>query len=97
MNSKTMSICLVFSLSNLGGVAFGGALDVIDNINERSFYTNSIARPTATNPIMRNRFKLALATLPRTKRKALMRDCQDAGMTKPYAEFCADLNALAGS
>ncbi|TGQ29040.1 hypothetical protein EN859_033955 [Mesorhizobium sp. M00.F.Ca.ET.216.01.1.1] len=91
--------CLVrvLALSAFGGVAFAGALDVIDNINKQPFYTSSIARMHPTSPIMRTRFRAALETLPKAKRMAMMRECQDAGMTKPYAEFCADLNALAGS
>jgi hypothetical protein len=27
---------------------------------------------------------------------AMMKECQDAAMSKPHAEFCAKLNALAG-
>lgn len=95
MNIRAKCLTAAFALSALGGTASGGALDVIDPINQQSFfYTSSIKGPTHTDPIMRSRFRAALETLPMGKRKAMMRDCQDAGMTKPYAEFCSDLNAL---
>ncbi|MER9413893.1 hypothetical protein [Mesorhizobium sp. M0589] len=97
MNTKTTCLVLAFTLSGLGRDALAGALDVIDPINKQSFYTSSIKEPVHTNPIMRGRFKAAFKTLPHAKRMAMMRECQDAAMTKPYAEFCADLNALAGS
>jgi hypothetical protein len=97
MNIKSTCLGLAFTLSVFGGDAFAGALDVIDPINTQSFYTSSIKEPVHTNPIMRARFRAALKTLPHAKRMAMMRECQDAAMTKPYAEFCADLNALAGS
>lgn len=35
--------------------------------------------------------------MPQTKREMMMRECQDATMSKPDAEFCADVNAVAGS
>ncbi|ESY90252.1 MULTISPECIES: hypothetical protein [Mesorhizobium] len=95
MNTKAKCLATAFALSALGGSAFAGALDIIDPINQQSsLYTSSIKVPTHTDPIMRSRFRAALETLPMGKRKAMIRECQDAGMTKPYAEFCADLNAL---
>ncbi|AEH88838.1 hypothetical protein [Mesorhizobium opportunistum] len=95
MNIKAKCLVTAFALSIIGGSAFAGALDVIDPINQQSFiYTSSIKGPTHTDPVMRSRFRAALETLPMAKRKAMIRECQDAGMTKPYAEFCADLNAL---
>ncbi|MER9757901.1 hypothetical protein NKJ46_31745 [Mesorhizobium sp. M0166] len=97
MNIKAKCLVAAFAVSVLGGSALAGALDVIDPINKQTFYTGSIRELNHTNPIMRTRFKAALATLPQAKRRAMMRECQDAAMTKPYAEFCADLNALAGS
>ncbi|PZV34740.1 hypothetical protein [Mesorhizobium kowhaii] len=97
MNIKSTCLGAAFALSVLSGDVFAGALDVIDPINTQSFYTGSIKEHVQTNPIMRARFRAALKTLPHAKRMAMMRECQDAAMTKPYAEFCADLNALAGS
>ncbi|MER8411750.1 hypothetical protein [Mesorhizobium sp. M1342] len=95
MNIKAKCLCAAIAFSTLEGSAFAGALDVIDPISQRSFYyTSSIKGPTHTDPIMRSRFRAALEVLPMGKRKAMIRECQDAGMTKPYAEFCADLNPL---
>ncbi|ESY07267.1 MULTISPECIES: hypothetical protein [unclassified Mesorhizobium] len=95
MDVRAKCLVTAFALSVIGGSAFAGALDVIDPINQLSFsHTSSIKRQTHTDPVMRSRFRAALGTLPMGKRKAMIRECQDAGMTKPYAEFCADLNAL---
>ncbi|MBZ9735726.1 MULTISPECIES: hypothetical protein [unclassified Mesorhizobium] len=98
MNIRGVCLGAAFSLSASSGIAAAGALDVIDPINQlQPLHTGSIRETGHTSPVMRSRFRAALATLPNTKREAMMRECQDAGMTKPYAEFCADLNALAGS
>lgn len=98
MNIRGVCLGVAFSFSAFGGIAVAGALDVIDPINQQHpFYTGSVRETGHTSPVVRSRFRAALATLPSTKRKAMMRECQDAAMTKPYAEFCADLNAFAGS
>lgn len=36
-------------------------------------------------------------SMPDDMRDEVKRECNDAAMSKPYAVFCADVNALAGS
>lgn len=98
MNIRTICLGMTLCLSISGGAAVAGALDVIDPINQlHPLYTGSIGKARQTSPVMRSRFRAALATLPDATRRAMMRECQDEGMTKPYAEFCADLHALGGA
>ncbi|ESX19320.1 hypothetical protein X747_08830 [Mesorhizobium sp. LNJC384A00] len=33
---------------------------------------------------------------PKAMREMILRECNDAAMSKPYAEFCADVNSLRG-
>jgi hypothetical protein len=79
------------SLIDTCGVAFAGALDAMENT--RPFYTDASMKTLKPMP----EFKVPFMAMPQTKREMMMRECQDATMSKPYAEFCADENALAGS
>lgn len=89
MNIK--AICLgAFAFSAAGGPAFAGALDVADNI--RPFYTDSSMTRLRPMP----EFKAAFMATPKAKRMMMMKECQDEAQSKPYAEFCAEVNALAG-
>ncbi|MGX5802435.1 hypothetical protein ACWGS9_14420 [Bradyrhizobium sp. Arg314] len=90
MNIKSICLGGAIALSAFGGVALAGALDVVDNI--RPFYTD--ASMTTLKPIPE--FKATFMAVPKAKREMMMRECQDAAMSKPYAEFCADVNALGG-
>ncbi|WP_353018988.1 hypothetical protein [Mesorhizobium sp. M1403] len=65
-------------------MAFAGALDAMENI--RPFYTDASMK--TLKPM--SEFKVAFMAMPQTKREMMMRECQDATMSKPYAEFCAD-------
>ncbi|PZV34568.1 hypothetical protein B5V02_31080 [Mesorhizobium kowhaii] len=67
------------------------ALDAMENI--RPFYTDANMKTLKPMP----EFKVTFMAMPQTKREMMMRECQDATMSKPDAEFCADVNAVAGS
>lgn len=89
MNVK--AICLgAFTLSIAVNAALAGALDVIDNL--QPFYTDSSMKTLRPMP----EFKAAFMAAPTGTRDMMMRECQDAAQSKPYAEFCANVNALAG-
>jgi hypothetical protein len=90
MNLK--GICLgALALSMVGGVAFAGALDEPDNM--APFFTDSgmkTMKPMAD-------FKAAFMAMPMEKQAAMKKECQDAAMSKPHAEFCANVQALGGA
>ena len=90
MNIK--NICLgALALSMVSGAAFAGALDSPDNM--APFYTDSnmkTMKPTAE-------FKTAFMALPMEKQEEMKKECIDAAMSKPYAEFCANVQALGGA
>lgn len=90
MNIK--AICLgAFALSVLSGVAFAGALDEPSNM--QPFFTDAgmkTMKPKAE-------FKAAWDAMAKDKQGAMMKECQDAAMSKPHAEFCANLQALGGA
>lgn len=89
MNLKT--ICLgALALSMVSGVAFAGILDEPDNM--APFFTDSgmkTMKPMAD-------FKTAFMAMPMEKQAAMKKECQDAAMSKPHAEFCANVNTLGG-
>ena len=90
MNIKAICLGAAFALSAFGGVAFAGALDVVDNI--RPFYTDASMKTLKPMP----EFKATFMAMPQNSRKMMMKECNDAAQSKPYAEFCANVNALAG-
>lgn len=73
------------------GSAFAGALDEPSNM--APFYTDASMK-TLKSP---EEMKAVWNAMPEEKRKTMMRECQDAAMSKPYAEFCADVMALGGA
>ncbi|MCV3205709.1 hypothetical protein OHD62_05850 [Mesorhizobium sp. YC-39] len=82
MNIK--AICLgAFAVCALGRTAVAGALDVVDNL--APFYTDASMKTLKPMP----EFNAAFMAKPKPMRN-------DAAMSKPYAEFCADVNALRG-
>ncbi|MBZ9794814.1 hypothetical protein [Mesorhizobium sp. ES1-4] len=90
MNLKL--ICLATaSLFALGGAALAGALDEPSNM--APFYADSALKQL--KPMAE--FKKVFMAMPKEKQEEVHRLCQDAAMSKPHAEFCADVNALAGS
>ena len=90
MNLK--NICLgALALSMVGGMAFAGALD--EPANMAPFFTDSsmkTMKPEAD-------FKAAWASTAKDKQDKMMKECQDAAMSKPHAEFCANLMAYGGA
>ena len=90
MNFK--NICLgALALSMVSGVAFAGALDEPDNM--APFFTDSSMK--TMKPMAE--FKAAFMAMPMEKQEAMKKECQDAAMSKPHAEFCANLQALGGA
>ena len=89
MNIKNIFLGAM-ALSMISGVALAGALDEPDNM--APFFTDSsmkTMKPEAD-------FKAAWASMPKDKQDSMMKECQDAAMSKPHAEFCANLNMFAG-
>lgn len=90
MNFK--NICLgALALSMVSGVALAGALDNPDNM--APFFTDSSMK--TMKPMAE--FKAAFMAMPKEKQDAMMKECQDAAMSKPHAEFCGNLNTLGGA
>jgi hypothetical protein len=90
MNIKAIFVGAALALS-FGGVAFAGALDVVDHLNKQPVHTGAI-----TNQTFHSKFKPDFMSIPKAK-PGTMKECQDAAQSKPYAEVCPGLNALAGS
>ncbi|WP_421914409.1 hypothetical protein [Mesorhizobium sp.] len=88
MNIRTICLCATLALSC--NAALAGALDAVDHL--QNFYTDSSMKKLKPMP----EFKKAFMAMPESKRRTVMRECQDAGQRKRYAEFCADVNALTG-
>ncbi|MHA6686827.1 hypothetical protein [Mesorhizobium sp. A556] len=87
---RIKAICLGAALALSSGVASAGALDAADFLE--SFYTDSSMKVLKPMP----EFKTAFMARPQSDREMMMRECQDAAQSKPYAEFCANVNALRG-
>ena len=90
MNIKNIFLGAM-ALSMISGVALAGALDEPDNM--APFFTDSsmkTMKPEAD-------FKAAWAAMPKDKQDMMMKECQDAAMSKPHAEFCANLMAYGGA
>lgn len=103
MNFKVIYTGMALALS-AGGIAAAGALDVYDPLAPRELQNSSPSQQYTGSiwnghdgSTTKAKFKAAFMGMPKAKREKMMRECQDAAMSKPYAEFCADLNALAGS
>lgn len=88
---RKMLIVGAMAFAIASGTAIAGALDVTDNI--APFYTDASMK-TLKSPA---EMKVAWDATPMETRKAMMKECQDAAMSKPHAEFCADLMALGGA
>jgi hypothetical protein len=90
MNIK--AICLgAFALSVLSGVSFAGILDEPDSM--RPFFTDASMKTMKPKA----EFKKAWQAMSKEKQGAMMKECQDAAMSKPHAEFCVELYGLRGS
>ena len=90
MNIK--HICLgALALAMVTGTAFAGALDNPDNM--APFFTDGGMKTMKAKAD----FKAAWDAMDKDKQGSMMKECQDAAMSKPYAEFCAELKALGGN
>jgi len=78
------------ALSIISGVALAGALDEPGNM--APFFTDSSMKTMKSGAD----FKAAWASTAKDKQDAMMKECQDAAMSKPHAEFCANLMMYAG-
>lgn len=58
-----------------------------------TFYTDA----SMTTMKSKAEFKAAWDAMAKDKQGAMMKECQDAAMSKPHAEFCANLQALGGA
>lgn len=85
------AICLgAFALCVAGSAAFAGALDEADTM--AAFYTDNTMK--TMKPM--EEFKTAFMAMPMEKQEAMKKECNDATMSKPHAEFCANVHALGG-
>ncbi|RWG55183.1 MAG: hypothetical protein EOQ64_17550 [Mesorhizobium sp.] len=89
MNCKNIFLGAM-ALSMVSGVSLAGALDSPDNM--APFFTDSSMKTMKSEAD----FKAAWATTAKDKQDAMMKECQDAAMSKPHAEFCANLMQYAG-
>ncbi len=89
MNFKNI-VLGALALSMVSGVALAGSLDEPDNMTP--FFTDSSMKTMKPEA----EFKAAWAATAKDKQDAMMKECQDAAMSKPHAEFCANLMMYAG-
>ena len=89
MNVKM--ICLgAFAFAALSGAALAGALD-----NPRSmspFFTDSSMKTMKSDADM----KKVWMKMSKKHQAAMMKECNDAAMSKPHAEFCVKVHELGG-
>ncbi|MEZ2329862.1 hypothetical protein AB6802_09070 [Mesorhizobium sp. RCC_202] len=89
MKTKTVFLSLV-AASVIAGSAFAGILDEPKMM--APFFTDKTMKTMKSDADM----KKAWAKMSKKHQTTMMKECQDAAMSKPHAEFCAKLNALAG-
>jgi len=90
MNIKNI-VLGALALSMVSGVALAGALDEPDNM--APFFTDAGMKTMKSEAD----FKAAWASTAKDKQDTMMKECQDAAMSKPHAEFCANLTRYAGN
>ncbi|MGX7875731.1 hypothetical protein ACVDG5_026135 [Mesorhizobium sp. ORM6] len=90
MNIKNIFLGAL-ALSMVSGIALAGALDEPDNM--APFFTDSSMK--TMKPM--EEFKAAFMAMPKDKQDAMTKECNDAAMSKPHAEFCANVRALGGA
>lgn len=90
MNIKTVCISAL-AATVLAGGALAGALD--EPAMMAPFFTDSSLKTMKSDDEM----KKVWAGMPKTYQDNMMRECQDAAMSKPYAVFCEKLKALGGA
>ena len=89
MRTKIAFLSLL-TASVIAGSAFAGILDEPKMM--APFFTDKTMKTMKSDADM----KKAWAKMSKKHQTTMMKECQDAAMSKPHAEFCAKLNALAG-
>lgn len=89
MNFKATCLAAI-AVFAIGGTALAGALDEPSNM--APFYADSALKQLKPMP----EFTKVFMAMPKDKQDEVHKLCQDAAMSKPHAEFCANVNALAG-
>lgn len=89
---RIRAVCLgAIALSLLAGAAFADPFSDLGAFP--TFYTD--AGMKTMKPMAE--FKRAWLAVPKDKRDAMTRACNDAAMSKPHAAFCANVLALGGA
>ena len=91
MTFKMLCLGGALAFSMIGGSAFAGALDEPDNM--APFFTDSSMKTMKSG----DDFKAAFMAMPMEKQETMKKECNDPMMSKPHAEFCADVLALGGA
>jgi hypothetical protein len=90
MNIKI--VCLgALSATLLAGAALAGALDEPKMMEP--FFTDASMKTMKPDADM----KKAWDAMAKGDQEMMMKECQDAAMSKPHAEFCEKLKALGGA
>ncbi|OHV89573.1 hypothetical protein [Mesorhizobium sp. ORS 3428] len=89
MKTKTALLSLL-AASVIAGTAFAGILDEPKMM--APFYTDK----TMTTMKSDAQIKKVWARMSKKNKTAMMKECQDPAMSKPHAEFCDKIKALAG-
>jgi hypothetical protein len=90
MNFKTACFGAL-AATVLAGAALAGALD--EPAMMAPFYTDSSLTTMKSDADM----KATWDGMPKTNQDNMMKECQNAAMSKPYAVFCEKLKALGGA
>jgi hypothetical protein len=88
---RKMFLVCAMALATASGSALAGALDEPDNM--APFFTDA----SMTKIKSPEEMKAVWNAMAPEKQTAMMIECQDAAMSKPYAQFCADLMPLGGA
>lgn len=89
MNIKT--VCLgVLAATVIAGSALAGILDEPKMM--APFFTDKTMKTMKSDADM----KKVWAKMSKRHQTAMMKECNDAAMSKPHAEFCEKLHALGG-
>jgi hypothetical protein len=90
MSFKTACLgALAFTI--VGGAALAGALDEPKMM--APFFTDASMKTMKPDADM----KKVWASMAKADQDKMMKECNDAAMSKPHAEFCANVQALGGA
>ncbi len=89
MKTRTAFLSLL-AASVIAGTAFAGILDEPKMM--APFFTDKAMKTMKSDADM----KKVWAKMSKKNQTAMMKECNDAAMSKPHAEFCDKLKALAG-